>query len=149
LPLFAIETLEATRARGRLPARMIGTWFGALAVVALLLAAVGVFALTAHNVTYRTEEIGIRMALGANSRDVVGLFLRKTLIQLTIAIVMGLGGAYALSALIGSLLQGVGQRDVLTLAVVAFILGSITLLATLVPARRAARVDPAIALRAE
>ena len=149
LPLFAIETLDQAQARGRLPARLSSTWFASLAVVALMLAAVGVFAITAHSVTQRTEEIGVRMALGADGRDVVRMFIRRTLRQLALAIVLGLTGSLALGNLIGSLLQGVGRRDLVPLTIVTVVLGSITLLATLLPARRAARVDPVVAMRCE
>jgi putative ABC transport system permease protein len=149
LPLFAIETLEQTRARGRIPARLFSTWFGSLAIVALLLASVGVFAITTHSVAQRAEEIGIRMALGADARNVVRMFMHRTLVLLALAMVLGLAGSLALGTLIQSLLQQVGQRDSLTLTIVSVILGSVTLLATWLPARRAARVDPAVALRAE
>jgi len=149
LPLFAIETLDQAQARGRLPARLSSTWFASLAVVALMLAAVGVFAITAHSVTQRTEEIGVRMALGADGRDVVRMFIRRTSRQLALAIVLGLTGSLALGNLIGSLLQGVGRRDLVPLTIVTVVLGSITLLATLLPARRAARVDPVVAMRCE
>jgi predicted permease len=149
LPLFAIETLDQTQARGRLPARLFSTWFGSLAVVALVLAAVGVFAITAHRVTQRTEEIGIRMALGADAGDVVRMFLRGTSRLLGLAIALGLAGSLALGTLIRSLLQEVGQRDPMTLTIVVVVLGSVTLFATLIPARRAACVDPVVALRAE
>jgi putative ABC transport system permease protein len=114
-----------------------------------MLAAVGVLAITAHSVTQRTGEIGVRMALGADGRDVVRMFVRRTLKQLALAIVLGLTGSLALGNLIGSLLQGVGRRDLVPLTIVTVALGSITLLATLLPARRAARVDPVVALRAE
>jgi putative ABC transport system permease protein len=149
LPLFAIETLDQVQARGRLPARLISTWFSSLAIVALVLAAVGVFALTAHAVAQRTEEIGIRMALGADAGAVVRMFMRRTLRQLALATVIGLAGSLALGSLIRSLLPEVGRPDLMTLTIVAAILGSVTLLATLLPARRAAQVDPAVALRAE
>lgn len=149
LPLFAIETLDQAQARGRLSARLFSTWFASLSVVALVLAAVGVFAITSHNVTQRTEEIGVRMALGANGGDVVNLFVRRTLKQLALAIVLGLAGSLALGNLIGSFLQGVDRRDIVPLSVVTVILGSITLLATLLPARRASRVDPVVAMRCD
>jgi putative ABC transport system permease protein len=149
LPLFAIETLDQAQARGRLPARMFGTWFASLAVVALVLAAVGVFAITAHSVTQRTEEIGVRMALGADGRDVVRLFVRRTVKQLALAIVLGLSGSLALGVLIGSLMQGLRRSDLVTLTIVTVVLGSVTLLATVLPARRAARVDPLVAIRCE
>jgi predicted permease len=149
LPLFAIETLDQVQARGRLSSRLISTWFGSLATVALLLAAVGVFAITAHGVAQRTEEIGIRMALGADAAAVVRMFMRRTLRQLALAIVIGLAGSLALGSLIRSLLPEVGRRDLMTLTIVAVVLGSVTLLATLLPARRAAQVDPLAAIRCE
>jgi hypothetical protein len=149
LPLFGIETLDQAQARGRLPARLFSTWFGSLAAVALVLAAVGVFAITAHSVSQRTEEIGVRMALGADGRDVVRMFVCRTLKQLALAIVLGLSGSLALGTLIGSLMQGVGRRDLVPLTIVTIVLGSVTLLATLLPARRAARIDPAMAMRCE
>jgi putative ABC transport system permease protein len=110
---------------------------------------VGVFAITAHNVTQRTEEVGVRMALGADGRDVVRMFVRRTLRQLALAIVLGLSGSLALGNLIGSLMQGVGRRDLVPLTIVTIVLGSITLLATVLPARRAARIDPVVAMRCE
>jgi len=149
LPLFAIETLDQAQARGRLPGRLTSTWFASLAVVALMLAAVGVFAITAHSVAQRTDEIGIRMALGADGRDVVRMFVRRTLKQLALAIVLGLAGSLALGNLLGSLVQGVGRRDLVPLTIVTLVLGSVTMLATVLPARRAARVDPLVAIRCE
>jgi predicted permease len=149
LPLFGIETLDDAQARARIPARLSGTWFGTLAVVALLLAAVGVSAITAHSVGQRTEEIGVRMALGANGRDVVGMFVRRTLRQLALAALVGLSGFLAIGNLIGALMPRAERRDLVTLTIVTVILGSIALLATLLPARRATRVDPLVALRAE
>jgi putative ABC transport system permease protein len=149
LPLFAIETLDQMQARGRFPARLFSTWFGWLAMVALVLAAVGVFAITAHGVAQRTEEIGIRMAVGADAAAVVRMFMRRTLRQLALAIVIGLAGSLALGSLTRSLLPEMGRRDLITLTIVALVLGSVTLLATLFPARRAAQVDPVVALRAE
>jgi putative ABC transport system permease protein len=149
LPLFAIETLETTRARGRIPARVLGVWFGALAVVALILAGVGVFAITAHNVAQRTHEVGVRMALGADAREVVRLFVRRTLIQLAIGIVFGLAGALAVGRVLQASLREVGERDPVTFTIVTMILATVTLVATLLPARRATRVDPMIALRTE
>jgi putative ABC transport system permease protein len=149
LALFGIETLDQARARARVPARLFSTWFGALAVVALLLAAVGVSAITAHSVTQRTEEIGVRMALGADPRDVVRMFVFRTLRLLALAVVLGLSGAIAVGRLLGLFAQRAGLIDPATLTIVAIVLGSVTVLATLIPARRAARVDPLVALRAE
>ena len=148
LPIFAVETLDQTLARGRLPARLVGTWFGSLAMVALLLAAVGVFAITAHGVAQRTEEIGIRMAIGAVGRFVVGVFILQTIRQLVLAIVLGLVGSLALGNMLRSP-QDNRPLDPLTLTIVSFVLGSVTLFATWLPARRAAKVDPLVAIRCE
>lgn len=149
LPLFAIETLDAALARGRFPTRLISTWFGVLALVALVLAAVGVFAITAHNVAQRTHEIGVRMALGAEAGAVVRLFVRRTLIQLAIAIVVGLAGTFAVGRLVQSAVPDAADPDPVTFAIVTALLAIVSLTATFLPARRAATVDPLIALRAQ
>jgi predicted permease len=149
LPLFAIETLDTTVARGRIPERTFSTWFGAVALVALVLAAVGVFAITAHSVVQRTHEMGVRMALGADGRTVVRLFLRRTMVQLTGGIVLGLAGALAVGRLANATTRDAGSGDPVTLAIVSALLAAVALMATLLPARRAARVDPMVALRAE
>jgi putative ABC transport system permease protein len=145
LPIFAIETMESALARARFPVRLIGTWFGTLALVALLLAAVGLYALTAHGVAQRVHEIGVRMALGAEAREVVWWFVRRTIVQLVVGVTVGLAGALS----VGQLLHGASARDPLTVAIVTALLVGVTVMATLLPARRAAHVDPVVALRAE
>jgi putative ABC transport system permease protein len=147
LPLFAIETLDDALARGRFPSRLISTWFGILAIVALVLAGVGVFAVTAHGVAQRTHEIGVRMALGADRQAVVGLFARRAVVQLTVAVVIGIAGMLALGRLAQSAMREIAEADPLTFAIVTVILATVSLSATLLPARRAARVDPMVALR--
>ena len=147
LPLFAIETVDTTLARTRFPARMMSTWFGVLALVALVLAAVGVFAMTAHSVVQRTHEIGVRMALGADPGAVMRLFARRTIVQLAIGVSFGLGAAFGLGRLVQSALEEVGNRDPLTLLVVIALLVVVSMTATLLPARHASRVDPMVALR--
>jgi predicted permease len=149
LPLFAIEPLDAAMARARLPSRLFSTWFGALAIVAIVLAGVGMFALTAHSVGRRTHEIGVRMALGADAAAVIRLFVRRSLVQLATGIALGLAGALTVGQLLQSTLPEVGSRDPLTLTIVTLGLAAVVMTATLLPARRAARVDPMIALRAE
>jgi putative ABC transport system permease protein len=141
LPLFGIETLDDARARARLPARMIGTWFATLAVVALVLAAVGVFAITAHNVAQRSQEVGVRLALGAQAHDVVRLFMRRTLLQVAIGTALGLVGTVAIGTVISL------RRDPITFGIATLLLVAVALTSTLLPARRAARVDPAVTLR--
>jgi predicted permease len=147
LPLFAIETLDDALARGRLPARLIGTWFGILAIVALVLAGVGVFAVTAHGVAQRRHEIGVRMALGADRHAVVRLFAQRAAVQLTIALVIGIAGTLALGRLAQSAMREVAERDPVTFLIVVALLASVAMTATLLPARRASRVDPMVALR--
>jgi putative ABC transport system permease protein len=147
LPLFAIETLDAALARGRLPARVISTWFGVLAIVALILAAVGVFAISAHNVAQRTHEIAVRIAVGADPASVVRLFLRRTAIQLGVATALGLAGTIAVGRLVRSILSDAAAPDPATFIVVTMVLAAVAWLSTLVPARRAAQVDPATTLR--
>jgi putative ABC transport system permease protein len=124
-------------------------WFGMLAAIALVLASVGLYALTAHSVASRTQEIGVRMALGAQAAEVVWLFLRRSIVQLAVGLTLGLGGALATGQVLQSMLRGTDPRDGPTLAVVCTVLIVVSIVACLIPARRAARLDPVIALRKE
>jgi putative ABC transport system permease protein len=121
---------------------MIG--FAALAV---LMAAIGVFGVTAYSVSQRTHELGIRMALGANRGSVLALVLRQEMSACLIGIAAGIGGALGLTSLLQSLLFGVAARDASTLTAAALVLLAVTMIACVVPARRATRVDPVSALR--
>jgi len=122
---------------------------GAFAVVALALAGIGIYGVMAYAVSRRTREIGLRMALGARAQDVMGLVLSQTMGVTLVGIGAGLGGALALRRIVASMLFGVGPGDPATLLVVAVLLALVALAAGYVPARRAARVDPSVALRAE
>jgi putative ABC transport system permease protein len=122
---------------------------GAFAVVALVLAGVGIYGVMAYAVSRRTREIGLRMALGARAQDVMRLVLGQTMGVTLLGIAVGLGGALALRRIVASMLFGVGPGDPATLLMVAVMLAVVALAAGYVPARRAARVDPSIALRAE
>ena len=122
---------------------------GSFAALAVILAGIGVHGLLSYNVARRRQEIGIRMALGASRGDVLRLVLGEGLVIITAALIVGLAGAVALTRLLQALLFGVSPTDPLTFVVVATVLTAVALVATLLPARRAARVDPLPALRAE
>ena len=117
--------------------------------VATLLATVGIYGVMAHSVAQRTREIGIRMALGAHWRDVIKLVMWNALLLIGTGLLVGLGGSLALTRLIAARLWGVTATDPATFASVAALLAVVALLATLIPAHRALRVDPTVALRYE
>jgi putative ABC transport system permease protein len=127
--------------------RFLSSLFGLFAMIAVVLAAIGIYGTIAYSVTQRTHEIGIRMALGARDITVLNLIMRQGTVLTVIGIILGIGGAFALTRLISSLLFGVGSSDPLTFTGAALLLGIITLLATLIPAFRATRIEPTNALR--
>jgi putative ABC transport system permease protein len=139
------QVLQDSIAQPRFRTLLLGLFSG----LALVLAAVGVYGVMAYSVARRTQEIGIRMALGAGRRDVMRLVLRRGLLLTVCGIAAGLAGALAATRLLASLLFGVTATDAPTFAVTALILLAIAALACLVPALRAARVDPIVALRYE
>jgi len=149
LPLFAVEPYEQAVARTRLGDRMLGTWFGVVAFIALVVASVGLAAVTSHGVAQRRQEIGIRIALGAESHQVTWLFLRRTLRNLAMGLTIGVAGALGIGQLLAGLMPGSSPPDSVTIGLVTGLLFVVTLLAGLIPARRAAAVDPAVALRAD
>jgi len=149
LPLYGIETVDAAAARSRSPQRLVGTWFGIIAFIAVVLSTVGLYALTAYGVARRTQEIGVRMALGARAHQVTWLFLRRTVVHLSIGLALGVCGALATGQLLQSLLVQTDARDPLTLAGVVALLAFVAVAASLVPSRRAACLDPVVALRAD
>lgn len=122
---------------------------GAFAAIAILLAAVGIYGVIAYNVAQRTREIGIRMALGAQRKQMLSMILRQSLTLAAVGIVVGLLGAFAATRLLRALLFGVGPMDVLTYTAVIALLGAAAFVAGLLPARRAMKVDPVVALRYE
>ena len=122
---------------------------GIFAAIAMVLAAVGIYGVIAYSVTQRTREIGIRMALGAQRTQMLGMVLRQSLTVIVIGIAIGLLAAFGATRLLASLLYGVGANDVFTYASVVFLLGLAAFLASYIPARRAMKVDPMIALRYE
>jgi putative ABC transport system permease protein len=144
-----IKTLDE-RIRGTLTSERMTSWLlTAFGLLALVLAAVGIYGVLAFSVSQRTHEIGLRMALGAQRRDVLGLVLRQGLRLAGVGIAIGLALAFALTRLLRTLLYDVSSTDPLTFAGVSLLLVCIALLACWLPARRAAKIDPMEALRYE
>jgi putative ABC transport system permease protein len=139
------QVLRSSVAAERFNARLLT----ALAVLALILAAAGIYGVIAYSVARRTHEIGVRMALGARSGQVLRLVLRQGLLMALVGVVAGAVGALFLTRLLVSFLHDVSPTDPLTFVTVALLLMGLALVACYVPARRAARVDPLVALRYE
>ena len=144
--LVSMETLIADSVASQ---RVVAATLSAFSTVALLLAALGLYSLLAYYVGRRTHEIGIRMALGAGESNVVGLILGRGLIMVGIGLAAGLAGSFGAAVLIRGMLYGVGTIDPITYTATSLVFGIVALAACLLPAWRAARVDPVIALRAE
>ena len=149
LPLATVQTLEEIQAGSMTQTSFALVMLGIAASVALLIGMVGIYAVVAYAAAQRTREIGVRMALGAQAEDVRHMFLRHGLWLAAIGITIGIGIALMLTRVMSAFLFGVGPMDPLTYASVAAVLAGMTLIATYLPARRASRVDPVIALRAE
>ena len=146
---YFVQTMDQVAANTRWPFRIFGSMFGLLAGIALVLASVGLYALTAHGVRQRTQEIGVRIALGADSRDVQWLFVRRTIVHLVIGLGLGLAGAIAAGRFLEPFLIRTAPTDPLALTLVSLLLIVVATLASVLPARRATRVDPIVALRCE
>jgi putative ABC transport system permease protein len=131
------------------PERLPMFLFGGFAVVALVLAAVGIYGVVAYSIVQRTREIGIRMALGAQPRDVLRLVVTQGLRPAVFGVGIGLAGAFASARAIATMLFGVSPADAMTFAAVTVLLLGVALFACWMPARRAMRVDPLVALRYE
>ena len=147
LPLFNVQTMGQVIDAGIGNERLTMVLLIGFAALALLMAAVGVFGVTAYSVSQRTHELGVRMALGAQPAGVLALVVRQELGACLVGIVVGVIGAAALAQLLESLLFGVAPRDVTTIAIAAVVLFAVTAIACVIPARRATRVDPVTALR--
>jgi putative ABC transport system permease protein len=147
VPLFDIRTMEQRLGESLSTARFNMLLLTLLGAIGLLLAAIGIYGVIGYFVSRRTQEIGVRMALGATRGDVVRLVIRQAAGPLVAGIVLGLGAAVALTRVLQAQLFGVGARDPLTLAGAAVLLAGVGLAASLIPARRAASVDPSQALR--
>ncbi|MBZ5554916.1 MAG: ABC transporter permease [Acidobacteriia bacterium] len=149
LALANIRTMDQWLSNSAAQPRLNTVLLGAFASVALLIAAIGIYGVLAYSVSQRTREIGLRMALGATPRGVLSLIVREGMTLVLIGIGIGLAGGLALGRAVSSLVFGVTVRDPATFAVVTVVLATVALAACIVPARRAASVDPMIALREE
>ncbi|HVF43830.1 MAG TPA: ABC transporter permease [Pyrinomonadaceae bacterium] len=149
LPLFDVKTMEEHMGVSLFPARVAALLLGGFGLLALLLAAMGVYGVVSYSVAQRTREIGIRLALGAGEFDVLRLVAGRGMALVTAGLLAGLAVALALTRFMEGVLYGVSATDALTFAFVVFALGGVALLACLVPARRATKVDPMVALRHE
>jgi len=149
LPVHNLKTVERRISERTSPKRFMTAMMGVFAAIALLLAGVGLYAVMAYVVSQRTHEIGVRLALGARSRDILRLISRQGL-KLTLAgLALGMAGAFTLTRVMAPLLYGVAATDPLTFILISLSLAGVALLACWLPARRATKVDPMVALRCE
>lgn len=146
-PIAAVSTLDSLMSEQVAQQRFNMFLIGLFGITALLLATIGIFSLVSYQVTARTGELGIRIALGARRKDIMVLVIRHGLILAITGVVIGLAGALALGRWFQSLLYGVSATDPVIYLTVALFLGATAIVACLIPARRATRVDPMIALR--
>ncbi len=149
LPIFSLRTMEDLRREGFWQFRLFGFMFGIFGAAALFLAGVGVYGVLSFSVSQRTQEMGVRIALGAKQSDVLGLVVRQGVTLAAVGVVVGLAGAFGITRVIASLLYNVTPTDPLSFAGVALFLTLIAFVASYLPARRATTVDPIVALRNE
>jgi putative ABC transport system permease protein len=149
LPLYDVQTLNQFLDGQRWAYRVFGSALAIFAFIALVLSAVGLYAITAYSVTQRTPEVGIRMALGAQPPQIWWMFLRRSLVQTGIGLVLGLAGAAGVGRLLQSLLIRIGPSDPVTLVSIGLLLAAVAAAAFVWPVRRAIRIDPVSALRYE
>jgi putative ABC transport system permease protein len=149
LPITHVTTMDGLLSDSVSPRRFSAVLVGIFAALAVLLAAIGIYGVMSYTVSQRTQEIGLRLALGAQLTNVRGMILRQSLKLTLIGVGLGLLGAFVLARFLGSLLFGIGTYDPITFLGVALLLICVALAASYIPARRAMRVDPIVALRCE
>ena len=149
LPVYRIRTARSSVDEGLGSISLLGSLLGAFATIGVILAATGIYGVVSYTVEQRTGELGIRMALGAQSRDVLRLVLGKGAVLILIGALFGGFGAYGVSKLLIALIPSLPTRDPLILLVAGVVLSVVALMACYIPARRATRVDPLVALRSE
>jgi putative ABC transport system permease protein len=148
-PAFNLKTVERMIHERSAPKRIMTALMSVFAGIALMLAGVGLYAVMAYAVSHRAHEIGVRMALGARSRDILWLITGRGLKMTLTGLALGMVGAFALTRVMEPLLYGVTATDPLTFVMISLALAGAALLACWIPARRATKVDPMIALRCE
>jgi len=148
-PIYNLKLMDELISGSMSQQRFAMLLLAVFAGVAMVLAAVGIYGVTSYSVTQRSHEIGIRMALGARRRDVLNLVVTQGLKLVIAGVAIGLGGAFALTRVMSSLLFGVSATDPLTYAMVVTLLSTVALLACWLPARRATYIDSIVALRSE
>ena len=148
-PVFGVQTMDQLFAQNRWPYRVFGSMFTIFAIIALVLASVGIYAVTAYSVTQRTQEIGVRMALGAQAGQVSWLILRQGLVQLAIGLTIGTAGALAAAPVLARCWCRSSRAIRSRSSASALVFTAVTICACLIPARRATRLDPLDALRVE
>jgi putative ABC transport system permease protein len=149
LPIFGERTLEQVVSESLAQRRFAMQVVGLFGLLAMLLAGIGIYGVMAYAVSQRTREIGIRIALGANRRAILGWVFRQGMTLIVVGVGLGLIGAFAFTRLLRSLLFGVAPTDLMTYVALAALLALVALLACYIPARRATKVDPLVALRYE
>ncbi len=149
LPVIGMKTLAEQVDLSLFPARIAAMLLGSFGLLALLLAGVGMYGIVSYSVNQRTQEIGIRMALGARREDVLRMVLSEGLLIVGVGIVTGLVLSFIVTRLVASFLYGVSPTDFVTFTIIPLLLASVALLASFIPARRATKVDPMVALRYE
>jgi predicted permease len=148
LPAYQVATMEELLSESLAQHRVVSSVFGALSLLGLAIAAIGLYGVMSYVVSQRRQELGIRMAIGADRGDVLRLVMKRGMLMTTVGLALGLAGVLLLARPLSSLLYGVRATDPVSYAAIILLLGGVAMLANLVPARRATRVDPMIAFRA-
>jgi ABC-type antimicrobial peptide transport system permease subunit len=149
LPLFDVKTQSQQAEESLSPERLFATLSSFFGLLALVLASIGLYGVMSYAVARRTSEIGIRMAMGARSRDIIRMVMSETMILVLIGTFIGLGAALAVTRLIASVFFGLTPSDPVTITVAILMMTAVAALAGYLPARRASKVDPLVALKYE